>query len=184
MALSTQSLRHDELVDQLGELHREVDALTSQVTAKHAGRLGCRRGCAGCCQDDLSVLAIEAARIRAYHATLLEQARPHCPGACAFLDGEGACRIYEQRPYVCRTQGLPLRWFEQDADSWGRELRDVCPLNLRGVDLDALSEDAVWLIGPFEIRLASLQAEFGGEQVQRVPLRSLFRATAPCRLRG
>ena len=51
--------------------------------------------------------------IRAEQAELLGKGRPHPPGACAFLDGEGACRVYDSRPYRCRTQGLPLRWFDE-----------------------------------------------------------------------
>jgi Fe-S-cluster containining protein len=43
---------------------------------------------------------------------------------CAWLDASGRCGIYEVRPLVCRTHGLPLV-FEED----GRMLRDVCPLN-------------------------------------------------------
>jgi len=168
----------DVLIERLGELHREVDALASQLAARHGGRLSCRRGCSGCCQDNLSLLPIEAARIRMYHARLLEQGRPHDPGVCAFLDNDGACRIYEQRPYVCRTQGLPLRWFEEDDDSWAREFRDVCQLSLQRVDLELLPEHGLWLIGPFEIRLTSLQAEFGGAKMQRVHMRTLFRSTA------
>ena len=168
----------DELVERLGAVYREIDALANQLAAAHAGQLHCRRGCAECCQDDLSVLDVEAARIRAYHHALLEQERPHGTGACAFLDDAGACRIYEGRPYVCRTQGLPLRWFEEDEKAELRELRDVCRLNLTGVDLGALPVDILWLIGPFEIRLTNLQAELGEQPLTRVPLRALFRLTA------
>ena len=41
------------------------------------------------------------------------RSEPHPPGACAMLDADGACRVYAARPYVCRTQGLPLRWAER-----------------------------------------------------------------------
>ena len=42
--------------------------------------------------------------------------------ACPNLDDSGACMIYEHRPLVCRTFGLPLR----DGDNY---LGDVCELN-------------------------------------------------------
>jgi Fe-S-cluster containining protein len=105
---------------------------------------------------------------------LLSSAEPHPPGNCAFLDERGGCRIYGDRPYVCRTQGLPLRWFEEDDDGHTAELRDICPLNdISDEPLGNLSEEDFWTIGAFEGRLAELQREFG-ESLRRVSLRQLF----------
>jgi Fe-S-cluster containining protein len=44
---------------------------------------------------------------------------------CPNLDDSGACMIYEHRPLVCRTFGLPLR-------NGSRYLGDVCELNFEG----------------------------------------------------
>jgi Fe-S-cluster containining protein len=107
---------------------------------------------------------VEAAVIRENHGALLEHESPHPPGACAFLDESGACRIYADRPYVCRTQGLPLRWMEDD-----HEARDVCALNLMNRDLAELPAAACWTIGPVENKLAELQPDR-----RRVALRELF----------
>lgn len=161
----------------LRDLHAEVDALAADLARAHRTRLHCARGCSGCCSDDLTVLPIEAARITVEHSELLAQGEPHPQGACAFLDAAGACRIYEHRPYVCRTQGLPLRWLEEDEHDEIVELRDICPLNAEGPALDEVPEDACWLIGPFEERLLDAQAEHdpdAGDGSQRVALRSLF----------
>src|SRR5512134_1307867 len=98
----------------IGRLHDEIDVLAERLHTHHAARLQCRRGCASCCVDDITVFEVEAERIRAHHAELLASGQSHLPGACAFLDDEGGCRIYADRPYVCRTQGLPLRWIEGD----------------------------------------------------------------------
>lgn len=43
---------------------------------------------------------------------------------CPNLDETGACMIYEHRPLVCRTFGLPLR-------NGARYLGDVCELNFK-----------------------------------------------------
>ena len=158
----------------LRALHAEVDARAGALATRQAERLHCRRGCSACCVDDLRVFAIEAERIRAGHAELLARGEPHAPGACAFLDGAGACRIYADRPYVCRTQGLPLRWLDESARA---ELRDICPLNETGPPLESLPEDDCFTLGPFEARLAALQAEHGAPGA-RVALRALFRVTA------
>jgi hypothetical protein len=104
---------------------------------------------------------------------------PHPKGGCAFLDQEGACRIYEHRPYVCRTQGLPLRWIEQYPDGTTAELRDICPLNDQGRPVESLPASECWAIGPFEGNLARLQARVDGGPPYRVLLRSLFEKRNP-----
>ena len=152
-------------------LHAEVDARAGALATEHAARLQCRRGCSACCVDGITVFAIEAERIRSHNKELLAQGAPHPPGACAFLDVEGACRIYADRPYVCRTQGLPLRWIDEER---GAELRDICPLNEAGEPIAALPENSCWTLGPAEARLADLQRA-SGQDGERVMLRELFR---------
>ena len=160
-------------MDALRALHAEVDAATARLEAVHAGRLACGEGCAGCCVDGLRVFEVEAERIRRHHAPLLRDGKPRAPGACAFLDAEDRCRIYDDRPYVCRTQGLPLTWVEETAEGAGW-VRDICPLNAEGVALEAIDAASCWQIGPFEGRLAMLQARHDGGELQRIALRALF----------
>jgi hypothetical protein len=151
-----------------------VDAQAAPLHERHAARLQCRRGCAACCVDEITVFAVEAARIRARAAEVLREA-PHAPGACAFLDDAGACRIYAHRPYVCRTQGLPLRWLDFEA---GLEHRDICPLNEAGAPIESLAVEECWELGPVEGRLAALQAAQTPGALPRVRLRDLFLAGA------
>ena len=162
-------------LDAVTRLHAEVDRETDRLRVVHAARLQCRKGCSGCCTDGLTVFEIEAERIRRNHAELLSRDTPHPPGGCAFLDEAGGCRIYADRPYVCRTQGLPLRWIGSGPDGEPAELRDICPLNEAGPSLETLPPNACWEIGPVESRLAELQAELDGGELRRVSLRSLFR---------
>ena len=140
----------------------------------HVGRLRCRRGCASCCVDGLTVFAVEAEAIRRHHADLLAGGTPHPPGACAMLDAEGGCRVYDHRPYVCRTQGLPLRWIGETDDGSLVELRDICPLNDPGPPIETLPADSCWPLGPVEGRLADLQRSADGGAMTRIPLRDLF----------
>lgn len=155
-------------------LHTVVDELAAKVAAPHEDRLRCRAGCSACCQDGITVFDIEADLIRARHGELLERAAAHAPGGCAFLDEAGRCRIYASRPYVCRTQGLPLRWLEEE-DGEVVEARSVCPLNEPGgPPLEELALDTLWTIGPFEARLAERQRARDGGEGRRVSLRDLF----------
>ena len=167
-----------EYLDKLEAIHREVDGVAASLGEKLGDRLVCKRGCSDCCRDDLTVFEIEAVLIADRCGEFLVAAEPAAAGGCAFLDGNGACRIYPWRPYVCRTQGLPLRWLEE-AES-NVERRDICPLNdavmiERGEDLTTIPEEYCWTIGPWEGRLAGLQAEASGSfKPTRVALRSLF----------
>lgn len=174
MLSSNGTLSDNNALMSLQILYGEVDHRASQIADGHGARLQCRRGCCQCCVDDLTVFEIEAENIRLAHAALLEQQEPHPQGACAFLDAHGACRIYEDRPYVCRTQGLPLRWIDNGHDGELVELRDICPLNDEGTPIVELAHNECWTIGPVEERLAGLQQQFVSGQMTRVPLRSLF----------
>ena len=162
-------------------LHAVVDELAETVASRNPGRLSCRAGCSGCCVDDLTVFAVEAEVLRTRHPDLFTEEEPHPTGACALLDAEGRCRAYGARPYVCRTQGLPLRWLEEALEDGERvvyEARDICPLNAEGPPLEALDAEACWDVGPFEARLRAVQAAVeGSDAPRRVSLRSLFAKT-------
>jgi hypothetical protein len=169
----------EPIVDEIEGLHAEVDAGVAPLVLAHQARLRCGRGCSGCCVDGLTVFEVEAARILRHHAQLLAYGNPGPVGACAFLDGDGGCRVYTARPYVCRTQGLPLRWMEgapgEPTGDEAFELRDICPLNADdGPPVETLAADECWTIGPFEDRLARLQVTLDAGQGRRVRLRDLF----------
>jgi len=167
-------VKRDGATDALRELHGRIDSRAAEIALHHSQRLHCERGCPSCCVDDLTVFPIEAERIRVSHEGLLRDDAPHPPGACAFLGNAGECRIYADRPYVCRTQGLPLRWFAEDDSGEICENRDICPLNAESLALIELPEEACWLIGPVELELAELQAKIRDPYEDRIALRALF----------
>lgn len=158
----------------LDEFYQRVDGDARGVAEKNKNRLTCKRGCDACCQDDLTVFELEADHILARYAGRLEGQKPAQAGRCAFLNDQGACRIYEARPYICRTQGLPLRWFEEGEDWDLHEFRDICPLNAPGPDLKTLADENLWTIGTYEGELAQMQYEQYGGQMDRRALRALF----------
>jgi Fe-S-cluster containining protein len=110
-------------VSRLGELTAKVDAFFARVEERHADDMQCRSGCADCCHVRLSITGVEAAAIRA-HVAAWPLARRRALGdypagvradpsdACAALDGDGRCAIYEVRPIVCRSHGAPIRMRE------------------------------------------------------------------------
>ncbi|MBI2878051.1 MAG: YkgJ family cysteine cluster protein [Candidatus Tectomicrobia bacterium] len=168
-----------DLIEAIEQLYQEVDGRTACLDRIHGERLRCHCGCRTCCVDGITVYLVEAQNIRCHHAALLANGAPYPEGACAFLDEVGGCRIYEQRPYVCRTQGLPLRWIEELEDGSLVEMRDICPLNEEGEPLERLEEESCWSIGPVEGRLARLQRAAEGGKMGRVGLRALFGRQTP-----
>lgn len=166
----------DPILDALIALHDEIDEWAQELARLHADRLRCGRGCHRCCSDELTVFEVEAHRIRARHPDLLARGKPGPLGGCAFLDDQGACRIYADRPHVCRTQGLPLRWLEERPDGEWVEYRDICPLNEEGPSLVEIDLTECWSLGIYEPRLEELQLQAQGGQgpARRVALRELF----------
>lgn len=101
----------------LALLARRVDELFARVRARHGWAMQCRSGCTSCCRTRLSTTAVEAAWLREWLETLEAGARRALAAQasrgptdrCAALDDEGRCSIYERRPLVCRSHGLPIR---------------------------------------------------------------------------
>ena len=158
----------------IDSLHRAVDTAVEPLLEQHAPRLACKKGCSQCCADDLTVFEVEAESLRQHFQELLRHEHPHPVGACAFLDNRGACRVYSHRPYVCRTQGLPLRWLDVDDEDEAVEYRDICELNDGEPRIEHLEPSSCWTLGAVEEKLSSLQNEVTPGEMRRVTLRSLF----------
>jgi Fe-S-cluster containining protein len=160
-------------LDKLKQFYVKVDLKSRRLEQIHAARLNCRQGCSGCCVDEITVWNVEAENIRQTYPALLINENPNTNGGCALLDQNGACRIYDSRPYVCRTQGLPLRWLDESENEI-YEFRDICPLNDKGQPLEKLDDNDCWTIGSSETELADLQSDFDNGQMRRTALRKLF----------
>jgi hypothetical protein len=101
-------------VSRLGELTQKVDAFFARVAGRHGTDMQCHTGCSDCCHVRLTITWVEAAAIRAYVAGLPGHARAALASSgpadrCAALDAAGRCKIYDARPLVCRSHGVPIR---------------------------------------------------------------------------
>ncbi len=123
-------------------LQENASGFFDKIHEKHKSQMECKKGCSKCCQTDISVFGIEADRIREWFTALPleEQERlkvlwqtPHQESYCTFLY-QDQCTVYEARPLICRTQGLPLFVASEN-------VLDYCPLNFK--DGDPPKED--WL---------------------------------------
>ena len=122
-------------------LHQNIDSFSEKITKEYSSQINCKSGCDQCCHVALSVFSIEADYIVEYVDSLskdervalkeLWQTQPEdgknlmgeSVRPCSFLY-DGKCSVYEARPVICRTQGLPMIRKEEDQ----MEL-DVCSLN-------------------------------------------------------
>jgi Fe-S-cluster containining protein len=99
-------------------LHRMID---SAIETAASVPVSCRYGCCGCCHNEVEVTSDEAALLRERvlggveideerlnHQASRERKSAdwakfwHPTNACVFLSPAGSCRIYEDRPCVCR----------------------------------------------------------------------------------
>jgi hypothetical protein len=118
----------------LVELRRRVDAHFDAAVHRTPSAFACRAGCSSCCVA-FSVAPIEADRLRAaltrlavaepaLRRRLRDQGTQAERRACALLVDD-RCSVYDERPIICRSHGLPVRATLDD----GRVHTSVCPLN-------------------------------------------------------
>jgi len=139
-------------------LLERIDAMCQATVARFSAHLACRPGCDSCCRH-LSIFAVEAAALtRALSELPLAQAETirsaaqsaAADGPCPLLQG-GLCLLYQARPIICRTHGLPLLLTRDGS----REI-DFCPENFR--DLESIPGSAVLDLERVNAALAAINA--------------------------
>jgi Fe-S-cluster containining protein len=138
-------------------LNQKVDAFFARVSERHGADMQCTTGCSDCCHVRLTITQVEAAAIRDLVASWPEswrrdlappQSLIQADGAretpdathrgaetrprCAALDAVGRCKIYEARPVVCRSHGVPIRLEQR-----GLPVVQACHRNFRRTVPDA-----------------------------------------------
>lgn len=165
----------------LVQLRARVDAHFAAAVERTPDAFACRPGCAQCCHQLFSVFEVEAAPIRAGLAALPEavRARVQAQGEdpalehCALLvDSE--CAVYDQRPLICRSHGLPIAVADEAAPD-GPLRVDHCPLNF--VD-EPPPRPSVLVLDAVNRPLAVL-AEMSAPGAARVDLAALARQRGP-----
>ena len=139
-------------------LVNRVDELCHRTVEKLGSHIYCRAGCDACCLH-ISVFAVEAAALKEALAKLSEEdaalvreaaLQARADGPCPLLHN-GLCLLYEARPIICRTHGLPLL-VQRDGES----RVDFCPSNFRG--LPNIPGDAVIDLERLNTVLATINA--------------------------
>ena len=171
------------MTGQYEQLAAKVDAFHERVTSAFPGALTCRSGCSKCCEVHLTVLPLEFERIdqavRALPdvdktAIKARLAKGTKDARCPLLDRSGACRVYEARPMICRSHGLPIQVGEPLV--W-----DVCHLNFPdGPDLATLDPNMVMNVETVNFILGMMTRVRGEDPLERVDLLEGLKRTLDC----
>jgi Fe-S-cluster containining protein len=135
---------HEESFQNYQRLLNKVDEFSSRIIQRYRKHISCGYGCNDCCQQNLHLLPLEYSFLQKGFSLLPEPIKKivrnqaaqglgdYAP--CVLLD-HGACVLYECRPIICRTHGLPL--FAKEGD---KERRDCCPKNFTSYRLELLPQ--------------------------------------------
>lgn len=121
----------EKALQQYQKLRDLADQMAADLGVVHGDRLVCRKGCCNCCTN-LSVFPVE------FFAIVEEMKKAgwtklhfNAAAICGYLDEHGICEIYPFRPIICRTQGLPLAFYDDDTQGYSVS---YCPKNFAGQD--------------------------------------------------
>jgi hypothetical protein len=100
------------------ELLNAIDLHFEKAVQLQKDEICCSKGCSSCCISDLTVCSIEAHYMKTAISDKIFNSSNISNAAnanCIFLiDNE--CFIYDYRPVICRTQGLPLLYESDNED--------------------------------------------------------------------
>ncbi|TAJ11183.1 YkgJ family cysteine cluster protein [Marinilabiliaceae bacterium JC017] len=114
-------------------LREEIDTEVEKLWKEHHTNMQCQKGCDQCCLN-FSVFPVEfdaiKEQVHEQYSETFALPTTETTDKCAFLK-DHRCTIYEARPIICRTHGLPLLYMDAEGDNW--ELSH-CELNFSKVD--------------------------------------------------
>ncbi|MBJ6752526.1 YkgJ family cysteine cluster protein [Geomonas anaerohicana] len=139
-------------------LLERIDEICRRTSETFSDHITCHAGCDACCRH-LSIFAVEAAALKkalaelpADQAELVRaKAREAHEGSPCPLLHDGLCLLYQARPIICRTHGLPLLLLRE-----GERTIDFCPENFQG--LPSIPGSAVIDLERLNMMLATINA--------------------------
>lgn len=155
-------------------MREEIDMICKKLAELHSDHIVCSRGCTGCCMD-FGILPVEFyALLKDLRDIKIQINKPLSQLDCVFLV-DGLCSVYESRPIICITHGLPLMFMGEE--EW--EL-SCCELNFKD-NRTAFNEANTFPLDRFNSRLFMLNKEFIGSLTETrysefdlIPLKEAF----------
>ena len=158
-------------------LLNEIQQQTSFLEELHHKNMKCRNGCDLCCID-FSIFPVEFYFIlsklkkKNFETEIGQDSRNEI---CVFLKN-GSCAIYQYRPIMCRTHGLPLLYANDNSEF---EL-SACELNFTDFDFDDFTYENTLPQDKYNSKLFMLNREFVADfqdkkysEMDLIPLKEL-----------
>jgi Fe-S-cluster containining protein len=177
-----------EPISRLVALAERVDREFAAIRQRQQGWIECRAGCSDCCRARLSITRVEEAFLRRHLAALSELERAELARRagdetremCPALDPAGHCQVYEARPLICRSFGVPLRR-RREVSLVNPPLVDVCDKNFVGTSLKVLPDEDVFEQTSLEAEVSEIDAVYcernGLPRGERVPIAQILRSS-------
>jgi uncharacterized protein len=162
------------------ELCAKVDAFFTRVHLRHSADMQCRPGCDACCRQQLSVTPVEAEAVSELVRALPAEARASLrvsrgSDRCVALLDDGRCAVYDARPLVCRSHGVPVR----TRGSQALPIVSSCELNFTARGPAAADADCILDQETLSTLLLAVDAAFrGGRAFERVALADVVKRVA------
>jgi len=153
------------------DLILKVDSFVEEKMKVFEGKIKCKPGCYTCCVGGLTITKLEADAILEFLETnnIKLPLESNHKNLCKNLDKDGRCLIYQVRPIVCRSHGVPL-----DYKEGAFKVRTVCPKNFQNEKISDLSLTDVLNMDTVNVLLGMLNKHIYGT-IERVPLEDLGR---------
>ena len=122
-------------LDEYDAVVAKVDAAVAHSSRLAADQISCRAGCDSCCVAGLTVFPVEAASLQRFLDAHVPAFSQKGEGWCTFVAVDGRCAVYDARPLLCRTHGLPLKGLQPEKRGSLRVVAEgvsVCGLNFTG----------------------------------------------------
>lgn len=147
-------MHNPEAIKKYLALRDELDQHCEDLYKLHEAHLNCREGCDLCCMD-FGIFPVEYFAIKEQAGPDLKKGQqPVSETACPFLV-DHRCVIYDTRPMICRTQGLPLLFMGEE----GWEL-SACELNFTAFDFEKFTSKNTFLQDKYNSRLYLINKVF------------------------
>lgn len=162
------------------KLRKDIDSVSAKLEVKHRKHLECKAGCDLCCMD-YGVLPVEFfSIIEELKANNFDKATlppiPENDDSCVFLKNH-VCTIYQSRPVICRTHGLPLL-FTNNEGEWQLS---ACELNFTQFNFENFTTENIYPQDKINSKLFLLNKDFisdfkaeNFEEFDLIPLKKLI----------
>ena len=171
-------VKYKKFFTEYNNLINEIDNHSKKLEIEHSKQMQCKKGCDMCCME-YSILPIEFYSILndLKESKLTPETSAEAKDdECIFLKNH-VCTIYNQRPIICRTHGLPLLFMNEN-NEW--EL-SACELNFTDFNFEKFTLDNTFQQDKYNSKLFMLNKEFISEfqdkefgEFDLIPLKKLI----------